>query len=149
MTEELRTKCIIKSLIGAVLGMLISAFLVSFAYDIDNISPGGDFAVFIQFVGSGIMGAICNGGAVVYDIETWSLRKATVIHYVLCVIAFLAASLLLNWFDRRYMPFILLIFTLVYLFIWLVEFLSWKREIKRINRGLSQMIRREQEGEQQ
>ena len=68
--QSLKTKLLIKSLIGGLLGMFIS--LILFAINISHGAVINDAFHFVtQFIGSFIMGAICMGSSTVYDIESW------------------------------------------------------------------------------
>ncbi len=140
---ELKTRFIIKSLAGAVCGMLISAVLCSSDNVVEMIAENRLWLLF-QFGGSGLMGAICLGSNVVYEIEHWSIRKATLIHYAICLVTFSTASLLLQWFPRRILLIVLLIYTAIYGMIWLLHYKLWSREVRRMNRELSQINRSEQ-----
>ena len=141
--KQLKTKLTIRALLGAVIGMLISAALCAFdGYSKELfLNPP---AFFLQIVGSGIFGAVANGGAIVYDIESWSLLKATVLHYILAIGGFVVTSLLLGWFGGTILLIMVGIMTLIYIGIWLFNYLIWKREIRKINEGLGKI--RKQEG---
>ena len=53
-------------------------------------------AFIVQSVVSGFFGAICMGGTVVYDIEKWSILKATITHFFITIISFFATATFLN-----------------------------------------------------
>ena len=90
------------------------------------------------------MGMLAMGGSTVYDIESWSLRKSTLVHYFLALGSFLICCFLLKWFPLDWMIPVLLVYTLIYFLIWLTQWLLWKREIKRMNQEL---LRQEKEEE--
>ena len=141
---ELKYRFIIKVLAGALAGIMIS--MVLFLFD-TTIDPGsGHLAWFIQFVGSGLNGAICMGSSIFYEIDSWGLRKATVLHYLLCLGSFSITSAVLKWFPTDILLIVFLVFTVVYILIWLTEYLLWKREIRQINDDLKNIRQKEEKG---
>jgi MFS family permease len=136
--ESIRTKAIIKTLLGATLGMLIGlVMMMLFATDAEW---NNRWVFFAQMVGSCIYGALAMGGSVVYDIESWSLLRATVTHYVVTFLAFVITSEVLGWFEHSILLFVILLMSVIYLFIWVAEYLAWKEKIKKMNTDLSKMI---------
>ena len=136
--SELKTKMIIKALIGAIISMLICLFISTFANDPAELIVDR-FEFIIQFIGAGIYGAIPMGGSIVYEFERWSLLKATLIHYFMTMGALTVTNVLLGWFAWNIYLVVLLAMTVAYFIIWLVNYLSCKREIERINNDLSNM----------
>ena len=140
--DSIKNKLVIKALAGAVMGMLIS--LIIHAVNISNGELITDAPFFItQFVGSGLMGAVCMGSSVVYDIESWSLVKVTITHYAIAMIAFLTASLVLKWFNGTALLIAIATFSVAYALIWLFEYLLWKKEIRKMNRDLKILLDKE------
>ncbi|MCR5509314.1 MAG: DUF3021 domain-containing protein [Lachnospiraceae bacterium] len=132
----LGNKFLVKTLIGIVLGMIIGiAFWMGFGNDHGS---SGNAALILHLLISGLFGAISMGGSVVYEIESWSLLKATLSHYFACMSAFTVSSLLLGWFpDLSGFAVMLLIMTVLYACIWIGESVYWKRTINRINEQLN------------
>lgn len=147
MDNNLKTGLTIKILIGCLVGGFICVMLYAFgAYD--NIIMDKP-AVIAQILGSMIFGAICMGTQIVYDIESWGIRKSTTIHYLICIIAFIFASSILKWFRADIMWMVLIIFTISYVFIWLIYSAIYKREVRQMNNDLEKMLRKGQEGGRQ
>lgn len=147
MDNNLKTGLTIKILIGCLVGGFICVMLYAFgAYD--NIIMDKP-AVIAQILGSMIFGAICMGTQIVYDIESWGIRKSTTIHYLICIIAFIFASSILKWFRADIMWMVLIIFTISYVFIWLIYSAIYKREVREMNNDLEKMLRKGQEGGRQ
>ena len=147
MDNNLKTGLTIKILIGCLVGGFICVMLYAFgAYD--NIIMDKP-AVIAQILGSMIFGAICMGTQIVYDIESWGIRKSTTIHYLICIIAFIFASSILKWFRADIMWMVLIIFTISYVFIWLIYSAIYKREVRQMNNDLEKMLHRGQEGGRQ
>ncbi|MCR5405404.1 MAG: DUF3021 domain-containing protein [Lachnospiraceae bacterium] len=128
-------KILTKSLIGFMVGMVIG--VVFWMLSGHALGESDNATLILHLVGSGLLGMLSMGGAVVYDIESWGLLKATVFHYITCMIAFSLASALLNWFTK-WEPFIVMcvIMTFVYAGIWIGKSLHWKRTINGLNEQL-------------
>ena len=131
ITPEIKSKMIIRALIGFILGMFISM-----AFCIHN-ADGFDLRFVINLLAGGVIGFINNGSSAVYDIESWGTTRATVIHYILTVVVFLTIALSLGWFriDMTLLIF-MIIFTVVYVIIWLSEYLYFKKTVNDINKEL-------------
>ena len=131
ITSEIKNKMIIRGRIGFIIGMFISmAFCIYGDAEFDR------FLV-INLLAGGLVGLINNGSSAVYDIESWGTTKATVIHYISTVVVFLTIALSLGWFrpDMTLLIF-MIIFTVVYVIIWLSEYLYFKKTVNDINKEL-------------
>jgi Protein of unknown function (DUF3021). len=142
----LKKKCIILCLIGFVVGIIISLFIGLFCNSPDGVT---DYKVsLIQLIGSGLFGIISMGGSIVYQIENWSLRRATVSHYFITMIAFLVANEVLGWFGRGVILLIVfLAMSVIYLIIWFVEYSLYKRRVDEMNKDLQAFTNGRQEDE--
>ena len=124
--------------IGFSLGMLIEVLIFSFALPVEEIT-GSRLFLPMQFIGSGLYGAICFGGVIVYDIEEWGLLRVTATHYLITLVSFLVTNAVLGWFPWKIMVFVLIFFTVGYFIIWLVMYLRWKHLVKKLNVELEEM----------
>lgn len=129
-------------LIGAVAGnviMLLMTYLaggpVGIVSDELVLHLGLVPGILLQTVLSGLYGAVCVGGTVFYDIENWSLLKATALHYVSIMASFLFVSLVLRWLPPSIDVYLVvfLMFSIVFAVIWIVMYLKWKRKISEMN----------------
>jgi CDP-diglyceride synthetase len=93
----------------------------------------------------GIPGAIAMGTAVIYDIEEWSLLRATVTHFLIVMVALLLACFVLKWFEPWSAPFwIMLAAELVgYIIIWLIMYLCYKKQVRKLNNLLKENRKKE------
>ncbi len=142
--KDYKTQLIIKTLIGAILAMFVSLFMIVISSSGDEVTIGR-YELVKQFVGSALMGGICMGSSVVYEIESWGLWKVTFIHYVVAFGAFLIACIFLEWFPAGTLIIALIAYTIVYACIWLFEYTVWKREIRNINRDMDLLKHKAQE----
>ncbi len=133
-----KTKCIFLSMLGFSIGLIIGAVMyVAFA-SADEITTGE--GLLAQLIGSGIYGAIPMGGVIAYDIERWSLLRATLTHYILTFAAFFVVNLILGWFGGIGLLIAFLALSGAYFVIWIIMYTTWRREIRKINEELSEMI---------
>jgi len=134
---EIKTKFIIRALLGFSLGMVIG--IVFFVLATSDGEPLDRTYLVMHLFGSGILGLIANGGAIVYDFEDWGLGRATFTHYIVTFITMFAVSEILGWFPHSVLLVMVVMFSVVYLIIWMIEYLLWKKEIRQINRQLEMM----------
>lgn len=123
---------IFRALIGALMGIAICLILYGFGLYDEIIIDNKPFVI-MQFVGSALNGIICMGSTIVYDIDNLGLSKVTLLHYVITLVSFLCFNFLLGWFNEFNIILILAVFTVAYFIIWLVNYLIYKREIRRMN----------------
>lgn len=89
----------------------------------------------LQYLLSGVLGAACAAGSVVWETEDWSIFKQTVIHFFILSLSMLPIAYFTYWMAHTaagiagYFG----IFIAIYFLKWLVQYLSWKRRIQIIN----------------
>ena len=135
---NLKEKFVLLCCIGFSMGLLIDVFVYAYAVPIEQIIEEKGLMP-VQFIGSGINGAICFGGTIVYEIEKWGLLHATLTHFLLTLASFLTANAVLQWFPNSIMVFVMILFVIGYFIIWLVMYLGWKRQVKKLNQELEEM----------
>ena len=123
------------------LGLLgyIAGCVVGLCFNLQN--EGFTFASALpQILLGGIPGAIAMGTTVIYDIEEWSLLRATVTHFLTVMGAMLLACFVLKWFEPWSTPFwIMLAAELVgYVIVWLIMYLCYKKQVRKLNRLLKE-----------
>lgn len=91
-------------------------------------------AIFIQLLVCGLYGAMCMSGTVFYEVERWSLIRATVLHYLIVSLGYLFPALLLGW---KVTPGAIILIesmiTIGFFLIWLIMFLRYKKTVKELN----------------
>jgi hypothetical protein len=132
---DIKNRFITKALAGIVLGILVGVMFWVLTGSLEN--NNDNMALLIHLGVSGLLGLICNGSSIVYEIESWGTLLATVSHYLLCMLTFILISSLMNWFPNRIGFIIMLvIMTVIYAGIWVGEMLYWKKTIKQVNEQL-------------
>ena len=86
----------------------------------------------------GAMGMINMGTMTIYEIEHWSLTRATLTHFAITMACLCLIGFPMDWFTLHdpYTPWILGGCVVVYFIIWLVMSLHGKRQVRRINEAL-------------
>lgn len=150
----MRKRLITKSLIGFVIGALVvhvitllvnyfgsGQYLICMPELMERVGLVG--AVVLQTFFGAIFGMVALGGMCLFDIEKWSLLRASMVHCALILVTYLTIGLLLHWFTFDIIPLLITsaIIVLVYALIWLIMFVIWKREIKKMNRLAEEYIR--------
>lgn len=151
MKAKLIKRIIIGFIIGAAMGNLIT-LIFSVAYDegvkvvFNSLieAMGMPLAITVQTLLSGIFGIVCIAGSLVFDIESWSLLKATVVHAVPVIILFVTISAVLKWVNFTFAncAIMVAIGVVTYALIWLIMYLIWKAEIKKMNEELEEYKKR-------
>ena len=139
---DLKVKLIIKSMLGALISIAICLTLYAVG-SYDELILNNKPFVFAQIIGSVILGVVAMGGSVVYDFDRWSLTKVTIVHYVLTMGTFVLCCFFLGWFSHDILFIVFIIFTVAYFIIWLINYLIYRREIRRINRELENMLKKD------
>ncbi|MGI6249402.1 MAG: DUF3021 domain-containing protein [Acutalibacteraceae bacterium] len=82
-----------------------------------------------------IIGIIGFGGMCLFDIESWSLLRSTVVHGASILFAYLTVGLTLHWFSFHIIPILIItaITVVVYALIWLFMYIGWKKKIREMN----------------
>jgi len=126
-------------LIGIAVGFLISWFTKGeretlFPPEFIDRMGGLTMACIIQGLVSGFYGAVCMAGTICYDIDRWSLARATFTHYLIIAMLYVPISLIMGWAGNVTDILIVEAFQLVGFFlIWLIMYLRYRAEVKELN----------------
>jgi len=95
-------------------------------------------AVVLQYLLSGLLGAAFAASSVVWENEGWSLMKRTVVHLISISLAMLPIAYLAHWMEHTVMGIVtyFLIFTGIYVIIWAIQYMLWRRKVNDINQRL-------------
>ena len=144
----MKKKIVLRSLLGAPVGVAISyliTILISLAVADGNYYPvvpelitdcGSEMnAVLLQTLFSLIYGAVWGSASVIWDMESWSLLKMTLLHLVICSIVTFPVAYFMQWMPHNIAGFLFYFGTFlgVYLIIWISQYQSMKRRIDQIN----------------
>ena len=140
MDVDMKKNAVFRASLGFSIGVLISALIMSSFASTDELFSR--MMLLSQLVGSGLYGAICMGATIVYDIEEWSLLRATLTHYVITFASFFITNKLLGWFDSDILLFAFVLLSIGYVGIWIVEYTAWKISVSQMNSTLDMIYRR-------
>lgn len=144
----MKKKIIIRALVGAPLGLAISyiiAVAISLVINDGSFYPvvpelteqcGSEIsAVLLQTVCSLLYGAVWGGMSAIWEAESLSLLRMTVIHLVVCSAATFPAAYLMRWMPHNAAGILgyFGIFLVIYTVIWISQYSAMKRRIGQLN----------------
>ena len=136
--EAIWKKAVILGAIGMILGIFIGA---GFWYLMSGEAPETSTslnAMMLHLLLSGVLGMVANGSSVIYEIEEWSIVRATITHFIIAMGAFYVIAFTLGWFSPAdpacWIMSVILVF--VYFLIWMIQSLIFKHKVKRMNEEL-------------
>lgn len=149
----MKKNVLLRCLLGAPVGLAISTFITIL---ISCIIGDGIFypvvpqlvsdcgnelnAVLLQTVCSLLYGAAWAGASFIWKIENWSILKQTLSHLLICSFATFPIAYFMRWMPHNG-PGILMyfgIFFAVYLFIWITQYFSYKKQLQKMNEKVRQ-----------
>lgn len=130
-------------LIGVLVGNLI-AFLTSGVFSgFDSLTSGqllkmtggnAVTAILLQSLFSGLYGALCFGGMLIYEAERLPLAAATALHCAMIILSFIPIGLTLGWVGSFAEVLIMAsIQFVVYFIIWLIISAIYKKQVRELN----------------
>lgn len=142
--NELLKRGLILGAIGFAVGTLICLFIVLLGGLFEDAGIG--FIVY-YFISGGMLGAICNGTSAIYGIEKWSILRVTITHFVISLAAFYTFAFSIGWliFGDLMFWIVTAMFVAAYFMIWLIQYLIYKGEVKRMNSELKELKKIEDE----
>ncbi len=151
----MKKKLLIRSLIGAPIGVTVSLIItIVFSLCIGHgeyfpAAPelielcGGNAttAVAVQAICSLIVGAVCGGSSVIWEIEKWSLSKQTLLNFVVIAVPFFGIGYAMNWMPHMLYGALGYVggFILVYVAMWCSIYFSVRAKINKMNKQLREM----------
>ncbi len=92
-------------------------------------------AVIINTILWGIIGAIYCSFSVVWEIEKWSMLKKIIIVFSAYIITIMSIGLILDWFTFALidMAIFIIVFTSIFLLIWIISYKITKKETDMMN----------------
>ena len=95
---------------------------------------GSSAATMLSLLVMGLFGALCMGGTLFYEIESWPLTFATAAHYLMMALGYLIPNWVLCWDMPPKLLWTLEGFmALGFAAIWLFMYLRYKREVRELN----------------
>lgn len=150
---NLRNKFILNFTIGFSIGML-GCTIITAVMTTNYINDGTTYfcdpsfvkifgneiiAFTIQSIISGLYGGICFGSTIIYEIETWSILKTTITHFLVVMFSFFITAFTLKWWSTNdYIINLTILGTIisVYFVIWIIQYIIYKIEISKIQNNI-------------
>lgn len=97
-------------------------------------------AVIVQTVLSALLGGVCGGASIIWDLDHWSLAKQSFLYFLLLACSMLPIAYLTHWMEHSLKGACIYvgIFTGSFLVIWVIQYVIWKVKINRLNKELKQ-----------
>ncbi len=152
MKRKSITIIVVGFIVGAIMGNLITLFVnLGYGEGVNIVPPhqvevmGYALAIILQTILSGLLGFVCIGGILFYDIESWSLLKATIVHSVSILISFIVVFTTLQWVPFTLVSCLVIatIVLVVFALIWVIMYFLWKKEVEKMNEDLKAYKSRE------
>lgn len=133
--------------LGELIGLAFSLFF-SYVFKLDYYVPSAPTftshfdrplnAVLVSTIIWGTMGLIFSIGALIFNVENWSIRKRTIINFIIYYCGFTPLAILAGWFPLTLINwlFFTAIFVLVYVVMWFINVYLVKRDLNKINKKL-------------
>ncbi len=144
--------------VGIIMGVMITAWSATATYADGNLylcskdlieAVGNPLLAFvIEAFASGLYGILAMGGSGVYAIESWSIAKCTAIHYAVTMAGFYILAFSMRWLLPGRIAdalFMFVIITVPYIFIWLINYLSYRAQLRSINKTLEELKLKDRE----
>ncbi len=147
MKKKIVLRSILGFPIGIAVGYLITIF-ISLGWASGYYSPcmpelifamGNEInAVVVQTLLCGLLGSGFAAGSVIWEIENWSIIKQTGIYFIIISVIMLPIAYFAYWMEHsivgllRYFG----IFILIFAFIWTVQFVVGKHNVRKMNESL-------------
>ncbi len=96
------------------------------------------YAVALQALLSGLLGAGFAASSVIWEIENWSLTKQSGIYFLIISIIMLPIAYFSYWMEHSVAGFFSYfgIFVLIFAIIWVIQFALGKRNVRKMNENL-------------
>ena len=95
-------------------------------------------AVAFQACLCGILGTAFAAASVIWEHDKWSIAKQTGIYFAIVSLTMLPIAYFTHWMEHSLSGFLLYfgIFLVIFVFMWVIQYLVWRKKIQRINRKM-------------
>lgn len=147
----MKKKIFLRSVIGFPLGIAIGYIITIFISlamadgyyspcvpELTEIMKNEINAVILQTVLCGLLGAGCAAGSVIWEIEHWGIVKQSGIYFIIISVIMMPIAYVTYWMEHSVAGFLSYfgIFVLIFIFVWIIQFIIGKRNVKKINANL-------------
>lgn len=144
MKKKILQRCLVGAPIGLLICQIISIWIslaindgtyYAVVPDLITICKSETNAVIVQTLCALVYGAVWGGISVVWEIDEWSILKQSIIHFCISSIVTFPIAYITRWMEHTLggILFYFGIFAIVYLGIWISQYLSMKKNINQLN----------------
>ncbi len=110
----------------------------SVATSLVNLAGTKIAAVIIQYFLTGLIGTTFAATTVIFEMDSWSLLRQTITHFLITSIVMYIAGFLCGWFPHTLGSTLLWfgVFIVVYVIFWICFSMYYKNKVKKINEAL-------------
>ena len=122
------------------LGGFVCGALIGVAFGLFGSPDSGGLTLPNVLMG-GFYGAVAMGSSVIYEIEKWSVARATATHFLLAFGLYILLVLSLGWFriDDPVFWIVIAAMVAVYVLIWGIQYLAYSRKVRTMNKKLEKI----------
>lgn len=155
----MKKKIVLRSLMGAPIGVTVGVVItVIFSLCLghgeyfpapheltDRCGGNATVAVMVQTLCSLLVGAICGGSSVIWEMERWSLLKQTLVHFAVLALPFFGIGYAVYWLPHHIYGALGYVggFAAVYCIMWCSIYFFIKSQIGKMNKQLREMQQEE------
>lgn len=101
-------------------------------------------AVILQALLCGVIGSGFSMASLVWEKDSWSIAKQSVIYFALISAVMFPAAYAANWMEHSVKGAVsyILIFIGIFLAAWAAQYIAWRAKIKKLNAGVKNMARK-------
>lgn len=130
--------------IGMIISILISLSTAKGQYvpcppELITMMNGNEImAVSLQFLLCGLLGSSFSATSVIWEKDEWSIAKQSGLYFLINACVMMPIAYINHWMPHSVIGFAqyFLIFTVIFLLIWALNYLIWKNKISKINSKL-------------
>lgn len=95
-------------------------------------------AVIIQYFLTGLIGTTFAATTVIFEMDSWSLLRQTILHFIITSIVMYIAGFLCGWFPHKLSSTLIWfgIFIVIYVIFWISFSSYYKNKVKKMNEAL-------------
>ena len=136
--NEVVKKIIIKAGLGFSLGLLVGGVFMLMEGPPDAyLGATGVWAGILELFVCGVYGLVVMEGQLLYDIEYYSLMRATLTHFLIILFGLFLLGLSFGWQpDDVTVWVIVAVYVVISILVWIIIYLFTKRKVRRINANL-------------
>ena len=131
MNRELVSKGVVRGLFGFALGVIVGLVFLWAGSD----GGWGPLKIALHIILSGVQGMVAMGFTIAYEVESWSVTRCTVTHFIITFRTYFIIGFSLGWFplDKAFTYILVGCMVVAYFMIWVIMYLISKKQTKELD----------------